>query len=434
MPQDKQFNRRSVLKIAGATGTVGLAGCLGEDEVNGDDDTVDDGNGVETQPEDELSVTLGTTVPLSGPFSPTGERIVNSIELGLKHALEEGDIDDFTHLTMDSQTDVQVSQQNAQEMINDGADFLQGSVLDPAGRAIAGVGERENTLNISQGTNYWSAAGDECFENYFHLTQTIPAQIYTGMDYFVRNDPGETSVYQIATDYDWPQDLVEYSQDEYFPNTDATDAGVSFVPLGQSDYSEAVTTAANSGADLVRFVGWGTDLINMVESAAEFGYMDNEIPITSAAFTTAFADGMDKELISYDEAYWGMHWYHDMSPAAREYRDAYYEEYGDRPAMEGIHYPVTRTLMRIVGELEDTDTDEVREELSGRVWEPKLWGEDVDVKYRECNNQNTIPALTAKGLPVDEIDRDAREYLEVVDIETDIDNIGFPCEVSPCYQ
>lgn len=414
-PRGVAPSRRAFLGSLGVAGLSGVAGC---------NTPLGDALG------SDLAVTVGSSVPLSGPYAATGQKILDSITLGLRDAKREGHIEEFELLTRDSETDPDVARQNAVELIDAGADFLQGSVLSPAGMAIGEVGERENVININQGTNI-AMDTELCRRNYFPLSQAIPCQMHTGMDYIVRNESAG-SVYQISSEFGWPRDLVRYSRESYFPTSAAENLGNTFTPLGASDYSSALEDARDAGAEIVRFNMWGSDLVNAISQARSAGFMDDGTYITMPAFTNTFADMMDENVIAYDRTFYGMHWYNTLDvEAAQSFVSNYRDVYHRTPAFETLHYPVARTLMAAVADAGTTETEPVREAFVGRVWEPKLWG-DVPVRFRECDNHNTIPALTAKALPRDEMDPERGQYFEVIDVLADEDRIMFPCEESGC--
>lgn len=411
----RPVSRRAFLTSVGIGGAVGTSGCLSP---------------VSQLLGSKPSVVLGSSVPLSGAYAATGRKILDSIRLGLRDATQAGHIQDFELRTRDSETDPDVARQNAEKLIESGVDFLQGSVLSPAGMAVGEVGERENVININQGTNIQMDT-DLCWRNYFPLSQAIPCQMYTGLDYIIRNGLA-TKVYQISSNFGWPQDLVQYSKDVYFPNSAAEDLGNTFTPLGTPDYSAALNRAREAGAEVVRFNMWGSDLVNAIEQARSVGYMDDGIYITMPAFTNTFADMMTSDVITYDRTFYGMHWYNTLdNEAAQEFTNHYRDVYHRTPAFETLHYPVVRTLMSAVDDAGTTKTDPVREQFVDRVWEPRLWG-DTPVRFRECDNHNTIPALTAKSKPRTQIDPEQGQYFEVIDVLADEDRIMFPCAESGC--
>src|SRR5438094_3121237 len=87
----------------------------------------------------------------------------------------------------------------------------------------------------------------------------------------------------------------------------ATVTGTTRIPLGAQDHSSAVLAAANSGADVVQVGFYGTDLLNFIKTARQFG-LDTAVTLatTSISVVDVQAIGLDtmKGLYANEVFYW----------------------------------------------------------------------------------------------------------------------------------
>jgi len=372
-------------------------------------------------------VTLGIGVPLSGPYSATGENITNSIKLAGKHAVEEGLVEEVNYIQRDTKTDPQTARQITQEMISEGADFVEGYVVDAGTFAASQIADQENVIMLGQTANLRTDI-EVCRKNLFPVTLSVPGYTEAGLGYALREGVAE-SVYQISSDFTWPQDMVKYANEKYLPEMGVENKGNTFVPLGNSDYSSALSEAKNSGADLVVMNAFGADVVKLLNQAKEFGFLDEGIGLATPIVTESLVEAVDPEVRAYDKMFFGVQFYHGLeTSAAQEFVSAYRNEYDKRPGLESIHYAGFRTLLEAVNAAGTTNTDDVREELKGRSFSPQLWG--TGEKFRTCDKRNTLPAMTAKGRPESEVDE--KGLFEIVNINSNPDQILLPCDQTAC--
>jgi ABC-type branched-subunit amino acid transport system substrate-binding protein len=378
-------------------------------------------------------VTVGLNIPLSGAFSPTGERIENGVQFAVDTALDRGVVDDVEILTADTQTDPSVSQRNAQEHIRDGADVLTGYVADPVGRSAAQVAAQENKVIFAQGgpanleTNL-----ENCLPTLYSAGWAIPGYVEGGLGYCIRSDRGDIGkkVFFISSDFSWPNAMQQYSENTLLPEANAEKVGESQPPLGETDFSSHISQAENSDADVVVFNQWGSDLQNALNQAEEFGLLEDKVAAVPG-MSDSFAESINVEVFQTGNVYANVEWVPGVdTPEAEEFLNRWQENVSGLPSYEGTHFYVTMyTYLRSVEAAGTTETDEVQAEMDGRPWEPAIYPNPVS--FRRSDKRPNLPAMTVNSIREDDktFHRD-----NVVSIESAEDRMLFDTDRTACVK
>ncbi|QCS45063.1 ABC transporter substrate-binding protein [Natrinema versiforme] len=128
-----QSDRRSFIKYVGAAGTLGLAGCVGQDPSD------DDGDG--------SSVVIGSNHPLSGSLGGTGTRMDNAVQLAAMMKNDNGGIEsldgaELEVISEDNQGNQELGGEVTDSLIDDGADVITGCFSSPVTNAATRAAER----------------------------------------------------------------------------------------------------------------------------------------------------------------------------------------------------------------------------------------------------------------------------------------------------
>jgi len=338
--------------------------------------------------------------------------------------VEAGDVKDVEHIDGDSQYDPGTARQVASDHISEGVDVLHGAISDAGTQAISELADQEDLPHIGRSGNLTFDLR-ECRPNTFSFSPSILGWTENGVGYCVRNDLG-SKVYTIGYDYSWPQDHVQYLTEGLLPQTDAESVGVSLLELGTEDFSGPLTEAKNAGADILNLNMTGTGFLTALSQAREFGFIEEGAVITNGGGNTAMGPGIDPEIRTYENFYLGLEWHQSINaPAADKFVKSFQEEYDSVPGVSVVHYVGVRTLLAAIGEAGSKETDDVIDALEGRELKPQIWGENET--WRACDHRFKIPAVTAQGLPDGEDD-----YFEVVNINTNYDQLTIPCDQTVC--
>jgi branched-chain amino acid transport system substrate-binding protein len=133
------------------------------------------------------------------------------------------------------------------------------------------------------------------------------------------------------------------------------------VPLGAADFSSFLLQAQASGAQVLGLANAGTDFINSLKAANEFGITRTMKPAALLAFLT---DIHSLGLKTAQGLYLTTGWYWDLNPDTRAYAKRYFAKMNKQPTMDqaGI-YSATMTYLKAVKAVGTTDSDKVMAEL-----------------------------------------------------------------------
>ena len=133
------------------------------------------------------------------------------------------------------------------------------------------------------------------------------------------------------------------------------------VPLGAADFSSFLLQAQASGAQVLGLANAGTDFINSLKAANEFGITRTMKPAALLAFLT---DIHSLGLKTAQGLYLTTGWYWDLNPDTRAFAKRYFAKMSKEPTMDqaGI-YSATMTYLKAVKAVGATDSDKVMAEL-----------------------------------------------------------------------
>ena len=194
--------------------------------------------------------------------------------------------------------------------------------------AVAGIARERSKVALFNGPATTRLFNEDCLATGFMWTFDTAASAKGTATAVLRE--GGDSWYIIAADYAFGHQLMADLQSIVAANGGKTLGSVRH-PLGTADFSSFLLQAQASKAKIVAFANAGTDTINSIKQAGEFGLVDAGQKI--AALVVVLSDvhglGLDKAkgLIS-TTAY-----YHDRNKASRDWADRYFKRTGKMPGM-----------------------------------------------------------------------------------------------------
>ena len=383
-------SRRKYLKAAaGGIALTGAAGCLGGGLGGGGGD----------------SITIGATIPTSGPYGTIGQNQKQAVDLAVTHANEDGDAGDreVEVVFKDTQTDTQRATQVARELLNqEGADLLAGNFSSSVALAIGELAQREDVIYTCVGGSN-ALTGKQCRANVFNAGNSAVMQTSGGLRYVLEEGLGK-SVYEISADYSWGQSIQHWNETQIVPSFDGVKyLGNTFVDFGATDYSQAITKAQNSGADIISFNLFASNHVQSAQQAADFGLFQDHVCVWPATGIVE-AEQISQDVLSHENFFASAPWYwqHD-APAAKKFADAFNKKFNTRPlGFSASMYSGVRTTLKAVAAAGGTDAADVRGEMEDRELFPQLW--NVGERFRACDHRATIATMTVKGRPASEVD------------------------------
>ncbi|WP_136716563.1 ABC transporter substrate-binding protein [Halorientalis salina] len=401
MPKDANnsgTSRRQYLKYASAGSAVALAGCL----------TGDSGSGSE-------SIMIGATIPESGPYGNIGKNQVKGVELAVKHANEDGDVSD-TEVEVafrDTKTDTQEATQVARELLRqENADFLAGNFSSSVALAIGELAQREDVIYTCVGGSN-AITGSDCRSNVFNAGNSAVQQTSGGLKYALDEGLGE-SVYEISADYSWGQSIQAWNENQIVSSYDDVEyLGNSFVEFGATDYSQAITDARSSGADIISFNLFASNHVQSARQADEYDLFDDFVCVWPATGIIE-AEQIGSDILSRDNFYASAPWYwQHEAEGAQAFSEAFQSEYGERPlGFSASMYAGVRTTLKAIDAAGGTETADIRDQMEDRELFPQLWG--VGEKFRACDHRASISTMTVQGR--DPSDVDGQNFFEVINV------------------
>ena len=133
------------------------------------------------------------------------------------------------------------------------------------------------------------------------------------------------------------------------------------VPLQTSDFSSFVLQAQSSGAQVLGLANAGTDFINSLKAANEFGLTKTMKPVGLMVFiNNVNSVGLDMA----QGAYLTTAWYWDLNAETRAFGNRFFDKLKKQPTMiQAGTYSATMTYLNAVKAAGTTDADQVMAEL-----------------------------------------------------------------------
>lgn len=410
-----RINRRSVLQAGGTVGIAGFAGCVGSITGGGSN-----------------SVKIGSPLPLSGPFAAYGKNFQKSLKLAVERANKEGDAGDreIEIEFADTEGDPGKGRKAAQELLNNGADFLSGNYSSGVALAIGELAQRRGVIYQCVGGSN-AITGKKCQPYQFNTGNSAVQQSVT-MPYML-NEKGGESVYILYSDYAWAQSYTNWNKNHTIPDAGGKVVGTQAVPLGTNDWSGPITKAKNSGADHIHLAVTGTDLVRAVNTAFEYD-VQKQSYISAAAATMSDVKAIGIDIMTSPKFYPGgtvWYWEHD-APDAKEFSKAFKNKHGEAPLnFAACHYTGTRTVLEAINEVGGTDPDQLRDALEGRKLAQQLW--NVGEKYRACDHRATVSTMIVQAKKnLTQKDIDNQTVYRILDYPKQPESVMRTCEQTGC--
>lgn len=241
------------------------------------------------------SITLGFNVPQTGPYADEGADELRAFKLATKHLNGEGDGGmmktlkpsslkgngilgkKVQYVTGDTQTKADAARASAKRMIEkDGVLMISGGSSSAVAVAVQSLAQEMGVLFMvglshSNDTTMKDRRryGFRHFFNAYMSGQALAPVL--GKEF-----GGDRKAYHLTADYTWgwtQEESLKAATEKLGWKT------VSAVrtPLGAGDFSQYITPAVNSGADVLILNHYGKDMVNSLRQAVQFGLRDKMV-------------------------------------------------------------------------------------------------------------------------------------------------------------
>lgn len=352
-----QYPRRSFLKYVGAAGTVGLAGCIGQ---NPNSDSGDD------------SIVIGSNHPLSGGLGGTGTRMDNAVKLAATMKNENGGIESMDGAELevvsgDNQGEQELGGEVTDQLIEDGADVLTGCFSSPVTNAATRAAERSGVPFVIS----VSVADDilqETEMNYVYRPQPRARQMAVDhadlMPQAIRDAGGEVEtagIYYI--DIDFGQSVRDSLQDVL------PDQGIEVVEnvgIGFGETADTqVTQLQSADPDVVIAVSYEAETVELVRAMDDQNYRP---PYLAGCANEALNDRSALQEMG-DTAEGALATNFALNPVddrATEVRDRFESEFDQSfDANVAMTYAATEVIIAAIEEAGSSDPDAINDALAG---------------------------------------------------------------------
>ncbi len=351
--------RRDFVKLAGAAGLVGLAGCIGDDP-----SADDNGNG------DTDTVVIGSNHPLSGDLGGTGTRMDNAVQLAAMIKNENGGIEsmdgaELEVISEDNQGEQELGGEVSDELIDDGADVLTGCFSSPVTNAATRAAERAGVpfvISVSVADDILQDAG----LNYVYRPQPRARQMAIDhaelLSEAIRDsgqDVETAGIYYI--DIDFGQSVRDSLQEELPENGIEVieEVGIAFGETADTQ----VTQLQEADPDVVIAVSYEAETVELVRAMDDQNYQP---PFFAGCSNEALNDRSALEEMG-ETAEGALATNFALNPVderAEEVRDRFEAEFDQSfDANVAMTYASTEVIIAAIEEAGSSDPDDINDAL-----------------------------------------------------------------------
>jgi len=213
-------------------------------------------------------IRVGMLQDASGPYSHLGGRL--SLECARQAILElpEGRAFDVELISADHRNSPDTGTAIARQWLADGVDAIMEFNNSAIALSVNALIRDADRVMLANNVGSAELSGKSCTPNMTHWTfdTAMLARVVGNAVY----DQGGKSWYFIRADYVFGRDLANDTA-AVVRSRGGTVLGESALPVGSTDYAAALLAAQSSGAQVVALALAGSDLLNCIKQAAEFG-------------------------------------------------------------------------------------------------------------------------------------------------------------------
>jgi branched-chain amino acid transport system substrate-binding protein len=233
----------------------------------------------------KTSVFVGGVMPLTGPYSGSGNDMRNGFELAVKHLNEGSPITEHVPSlrhhkgvlgkkiesgVADSETHPNPAIQAATRFIHDDkAIMLTGGVSSAVSIALEKLGQREKVIFMVGNSGSNATTGKDC-QRYGFRSQNSAYMAAKALVPVLAKELGKNKkVAYLTPDYTYGHSVFD-SMKEFAGKVGWTVATNQLAPLGTTDFSSYLLNIANSGADVFVNIAFGADAVASTKQAEQY--------------------------------------------------------------------------------------------------------------------------------------------------------------------
>jgi branched-chain amino acid transport system substrate-binding protein len=306
---------------------------------------------------------FGFNVPQTGSYADEGADELRALKLAVKHLNNGGGMLEtlspmsltgqgvlgkkIEYVTGDTQTDPDAARTSARRMIErDGVIMFCGSSSSAVAIAQQHLAQEMAVVYMSGLTHSNDTTGKDRrrygFRHFFNAYMTGKALA----PLLAKEYGKDRRAFHLTADYTWGH-TTHASMKEFTEAEGWTTVNNIMTPLGSSDFSQFLTAALNSDADVLVLNHYGQDMVNSLTQAVQFGMKGQEkngkkMEIVVPLYSRLMADGAGADNIEgvYGTTAWS--WTQD-DLGSNAFTQAFKAEYGFPPS-QAAHTCYVQTL------------------------------------------------------------------------------------------
>ncbi|XKH59030.1 ABC transporter substrate-binding protein [Halomonas sediminis] len=233
----------------------------------------------------------------------------------------------------------------------DNVDMVGGLVASSVTIAVTNVIEENDGLALVSGSAASSITNEHCTPNHIHwVYDTYP--LANGTAKAVVEQGGDTW-FMLTADYAFGHALEADVTKVVEENGGEIVGGVRH-PFPTNDFSSYILQAQSSGADIIGLANAGSDTVNAITTASQFGVTQSGQQLAGLLIFLNDVHAMGLEATQNLLLTTG--WYWDMDEQSREWAERYYERMERMPTM--VQAGVYSSTMHYLKAIEEAGTDD----------------------------------------------------------------------------
>jgi ABC-type branched-subunit amino acid transport system substrate-binding protein len=340
--------------------------------------------------QDTTPVKIGVVTGLTGAYVQLGEAQRRGAELAIKGLNGKAGSHPVSVLVRDDQIKPDLALEQSKTLVQvDKVDFLTGCVSAATTLAI-------NQVAKQAGIPYLGTCQTEKLDRKpdmgpytFHIAP-LPSQDVNAIVSWVVKNLGK-SVYFLQPDYAWGHEQYDAEQ-KAFPAAGATSLGVSWAPLGTTDFTPYIPKIQAAHPDVLMVGAAGNDQVNFLKQATQFG-LNKQMKIFQFLEDFGFDQQMGFDVIQGTYGATNFYWTVKDAGTQKFVKD-YQAAYGQPPS--GYAAYVYNAVMLIAKQVESGKykPDDFSKALAGSKFDLA----EGSMSIRACDHQSLQPTYIVEGL------------------------------------
>ncbi|WP_353221010.1 ABC transporter substrate-binding protein [Salinisphaera sp. S4-8] len=314
---------------------------------------------------DDGQVTIGVLGDMSGVYADgfSGPGATAAVKMAVKDFGGSVLGEDIEVISADHQNKADIASSTAREWIDrDKVDVIMDLTNSAVGLAVQQLASNKGIITINTGSATSALTNDACTAygiHYGYDTHALPVGTATAI---VKN--GGKKWFFITADYAFGQAL-ESNTSDVVKELGGSVVGSVRAPLNTNDFSSYLLQAQSSGADVIGLANAGTDTINAVKQANEFGIVSRGQSL--AGMLVLISDVKSLGLDTAKGLQFTSGWYWDHDEDSRQWAKRYLASGGTTPTFpHAALYSATTAYLNAVKAAGTDESDAVRSAIGNK--------------------------------------------------------------------